>query len=319
MAEKATTSREAARNRALAAIAASQHGLFTRAQARAGGYSAAAIDYRTRRGIWSVVDYGVYRFAATPPSWHQRLLAACLAGVAVASHRSSAGLWRVPGIGFDWLEVTALRHRRRKATDVIWHESRRLDARDITVLDGIPVTSFTRMILDLGTVSDATQLLVCFDDGARRGLTSWTRVSNEVERFGHRRLGIGSVKAMLGQRSPTEPARESPKETIFETLVVEHGLPRPVSQHVIVGASGRFVAKVDYAYLPERVVIEIDGATYHAGTTQWRADLARQNRIVALDWDVLRFTGEDLERRPAEVVSQVRGLLLLKGASLTPE
>lgn len=177
--------------------------------------------------------------AATPQTWHQRLLAACLAGPAVASHRSSAALWRLPGFALARVEVTAVRHRRRKAHDVIGHESRRLDARDVTEIERVPVTAVTRTLLDLGAVVDVPTLLVCFDDGVRRSLTSWLRLSSNSK----------------------------------------------------------------------RLAIEIDGARNHAGTADWQADLARQNRRVALGWRILRFTAYDLQRRPQEVADEIRKAL----------
>src|SRR5205814_1387990 len=101
-------------------------------------------------------------------SWEQRLLAACLAGPAVASHRSAAALWCLPPFDRDALEVTALRHRRRKASDIRWHESIRLTDADTTILDGIPATDATRTLLDLAAVVDASALIIAFDDAVRR-------------------------------------------------------------------------------------------------------------------------------------------------------
>ena len=69
------------------------------------------------------VDYGVYASVITPPSWHQRLLAVCIASPAAASHRSAGALWRAPDLVDALLEVTAVRHLRRSSQDVVWHES----------------------------------------------------------------------------------------------------------------------------------------------------------------------------------------------------
>lgn len=256
-----------------------------------------------------MIDHAVYRFAAIPTSWHQRLLAACLAGAAVASHRSSAALWNVPGYARDVIEVTAVRHRRRKASDVIWHESRRLDPRDTTDLEHVPVTTFTRTVLDLGAVVDESELLQCFDDGVRRSLTSWLRVSVELERFGNRRIGSGTVRRVLQRRSPQEVPRGSTLETTFEQLVRDFRLPSPVGQLEICDGLGQFVARVDFAYPDLRVAIEIDGSRTHAGTADWNRDLIRQNRIVALGWRVLRFTSVDLSRRPDEVARTIASAL----------
>src|SRR5262249_47987129 len=156
----------------LRAIASRQLGLFTREQARLAGFSPGSIDKRVSLRLWIAIDHGVYRVAEAPGSWRQRLLAACLAGPAVASHRAAAALWRFPTFGEAEIEVTALRHRRRTADDVIWHESVRLDDRHVTEADFIPITRPVRTLLDLGAVVDASRLLLAFDDAVRRNLAS---------------------------------------------------------------------------------------------------------------------------------------------------
>jgi len=52
----------------LAEVAVEQHGVFTRAQATASGFSAAQIERRVRAEVWERLLPGVYRHAATPAS-----------------------------------------------------------------------------------------------------------------------------------------------------------------------------------------------------------------------------------------------------------
>lgn len=307
------------RDAALAAIAVRQHGLFTRAQARACDFSRGAIDVRIQRGTWIAADHGVYRTATTPTSYQQRLLAACLAGPAVASHRAAAALWGLPGIADTPLEVTAVRHRRRCSTDVIWHESVRLDSRETTSIDNVPVTRVTRTLLDLGSVIDERELLVAFDDAAHRALTSSERLARELERFGDRRRGSGTVRAVLTLRPYNEPIPESILETQFDEIVRTHHLPEARRQWTILDNSGRRAARVDFAYPHARLAIEIDGAQHHAGTGDWIAGLDRQNQVGKLGWRLLRFHAADLQNRPDRVANQVREALSHGPAYLSPE
>jgi hypothetical protein len=306
----------ARRANSLRAVASRQLGLFTRAQATQAGFSRGSIDKRVNTGVWLAIDYGVYRVTETPSSWRQRLLAACLAGPAVASHRAAAALWGFPSFDEAELEVTALRHRRRKPSDVIWHESVRLDDRQVSVLDSIPTTRAVRTLLDLGAVVGVPRLLLAFDDAVRRSLASRTALEVALEGFGNRRVGSGTVRKMLLLRPPGGPTRESSLETLFDLLVDTLGLPSPRAQYTVTNESGEFVARVDYAFVAARVVIEIDGARTHAGEADWRADLARQNRIAAEGWLVLRFTADDLTRRPAEVAARIRSTLQSRRASV---
>jgi len=305
------------RHLAIARVASSQHGVFTRAQAMDAGFTRGAIDARTRRGLWVRVDYGVYRAAEASTSWHQRLVAACLAGPAVASHRSAARLWGLADSAPDLVEVTALRHRRRTIGDVVWHESIRLVPRDLTVIEDVPVTGVTRTILDLGVVVPESAVVAALDEAVRRSLTTVHHVRAELERFGDRRRGSGIVrKAVL--RRLDGPVPESTLETLFDAVITSRGLPTPVRQWPVRDHNGHLIARVDYAYPGARLVIEIDGAKYHATTTAWQDDLTRQNQLVALGLRVLRFTARDLRSSPEAVAEAIRAALRLGHALLTP-
>ena len=155
-------------HRELAAVANRQYGAFTRKQAFAAGFSRRAIGYRLRTAQWLPIDFGVYREATTPGSWHQRLLAACLAGPAFASHRAAA---RLSGLLDPApVEVAALRHRRRRSADVIWHESQALFDNDVTEIEGIPTTRPTRTVIDLALVLGDTEYARVYDEAVRRRL-----------------------------------------------------------------------------------------------------------------------------------------------------
>lgn len=302
----------------LSSLARHQHGVFTRAQAVSAGLTLGAIEGRVRWGQWIAVDHGVYRAAETPTSWSQRLLAACLAGPAVASHRSAAALWGFPDFGEREVEITAMRHRRRKSPDVIWHESVRLDSDEVTKIDAIPVTTPTRTIIDLGAVVPEQSVVDALDDAVRRKLTSVERLERELERWGNRRRGSGIVRRAAARRR-LEPVPESALETEFESLVDRSGLPTPSRQWVVRDPDGDFVARVDFAYPAARLAVEIQSIRFHAGPDEWRAWMAREAELVAAGWRVLQVTARDLRARPDQLVKRLIRALDHGPASLTHE
>jgi very-short-patch-repair endonuclease len=89
--------------------------------------------------------------------------------------------------------------------------------------------------------------------------------------------------------------------------LIRAGLPRPESQVEIRDAYDGFVARVDFAYVPQRVVIEYDGA-WHWQTR--RHDDRRRDALRALGWTVIVVSAEDLAR-PVALIAQVRGVLAL--------
>jgi very-short-patch-repair endonuclease len=295
----------------LAFVAHQQHGVFTRRQAVQAGYALGQIDHRVHMREWVAVDHGVYRASETPTSWLQRLMAACLAGPAVASHRAAAELWGFPGFGNGLVEVTALRHKRRKPSDVIWHETVRLDERQATVVEGVPVTRPLRTIIDLGAVVDEASLLVALDDVLRRRLASLQGLAAELEAWGERRRGSGRVRRALALRVG-EPIPESILETEFEELVRREGLPTPSRQWRLRHPDGTLLARVDFAYPAARLAIEIDGARYHDAAH----DVDRQNDIEGIGWRVLRFAARHIRHRPRDVAIKIMSALHHSPASL---
>jgi len=292
---------------ALAPVTHRQHGLFTVAQARATGISKGTIDRRVRTGDLVAVDYGVYRSVITPASWNQRILAACLSGPAVASHRGAGLLWTLPIELPVVPEVTGLRHRRRTSDDVIWHESYLLDEQSITEIDGIPVTRPARTVVDLAAVLPPDRLLRVVDDVLRRRLASTASLAALVERLGPYRIGATAMRAVLDRRT-TATAPESDLETQFALLLEAHGLPDPVAQHSVVAPDGRRL-RLDFAY-PERMIgIELLGAQFHATPERWAADIDRLGVLAALGWHMLSFGYEQVVRHPTVVITAVRSAL----------
>lgn len=293
---------------AISAIARLQHGAYSRQQAVDVGFTRGMIDRRIATRRWEILDHSVYRQAGTPSGWEQRLIAACLAGPAVASHRSAGLMWTFPAMPTGILEVTALRHRRRKAADVIWHESYHLTPKDITEIEGIPVTRPVRTFLDLGGVLSPQQLEEVLNEGLRRNLVSIPAIWQRMEELGPLRRGAGRVRKVLAAHVPGQRAPESVLETRFLQLVRAAGLTMPVSQHEV-RVDGKVVGRIDFAYPEFNLAIELDGQAYHFGERADRRDRERENTLVALHWRVLRFDWKDVTRRTDYVIATISGAL----------
>lgn len=285
---------------------ASQHGLFTRAQAIAVGYPPSSIQHRVATGQWEALDYGVYRATGVAGTWRQRLLAACLAGPAVASHRAAAALWHAPDAATAPIEVTAVRHRRRhQRTDVIWHESVRLEPYERRIIDAIPVTEPTRTLLDLASLGDDLLLATVYDDFIRRGLTSVPAILTRIDQLGALRRGVVAMRRLIKRRFPGATPESTP-ETSFDELIERAGLPRPVAQHEVRDEDGELIARVDFAYPTRRILIEIQSARWHDGQLEARRDRRRHARLAAMGYRVVPISAEDLQHRPDEVIATIR-------------
>jgi very-short-patch-repair endonuclease len=289
---------------ALADIAARQYSVFARSQALEVGITRGMIDRRVSTGRWLIDDYRVYRVAGAQECWEQRLMAACLAGPAVASHRAAGLLWDLPCMPGAIIEVTALRHRRRHAADVIWHESHHLTERDITEIEGIPCTRPVRTFLDLGVVLSPDELEQVLNEGIRRNLLSIPAICRRLEEFGLLRRGAKVVRAVLDRHVPSRRGPESVLETRFLQLVRSAGLPEPVPQFQV-RSGDRVIARLDFAYVDRKIAIELDGVAYH----NERRDRRRDNGVGALGWRVLRFDWDEVTRTPEYVLETIDAYL----------
>ena len=100
-------------------------------------------------------------------------------------------------------------------------------------------------------------------------------------------------------------------ESVLETLLrlVLHGAGlRPRTQYTIRDRR-TFVARVDFCWPEQRLVVEADGFAFHSDRAAYRRDRDRHNDLERLGWRVLRFTWEDVHRRPEHVVGLVRECL----------
>jgi very-short-patch-repair endonuclease len=203
------------------------------------------------------------------------------------------------------IEVTAVRHRRRHASDVIWHESLHLSERDVTEVDGIPVTRPVRTFLDLGVVLSADELEQVLNEGIRRKLFSVTAIGRRLEELGALRRGTAVVRTVIARHESGRRAPESLLETKFLQLIRAAGLPEPIPQYEVRLRDGT-IARVDFAYPERRIAIELDGAAYHFGDVAERRDRRRDNQLGDVGWYIRRFDWDDVTRRIDYVVTLLR-------------
>jgi very-short-patch-repair endonuclease len=72
--------------------------------------------------------------------------------------------------------------------------------------------------------------------------------------------------------------------------------------------------RVDFLWPVERLIVETDSYRYHRGSLAFEDDHARDNRLMALGYDVLRFTYWRVVNEPDEVAALLRYRLARSGA-----
>src|SRR4029079_2234357 len=106
----------------------------------------------------------------------------------------------------------------------------------------------------------------------------------------------GNVRIRRVIRTLTDGA-EAESERRLHRLLRQHGITGWTANHpVLVG--GALVARLDVAFLAQRIAIEVDGFAYHRDRNRFQRDRTRQNALVNLGWTILRFTWQDITAHP---------------------
>jgi hypothetical protein len=300
----------------LAELAATQHGVVTIEQARAAGLSIAQMKQRCRTGLLVPVHRGVYRHAAGEDSAATALLAACLAG---GPHRRGlapeCGAAVAPAKVPRWRpEITVPGTRLPRLAGVVVHRTDRLDAEDVGLVEGTPVTSVARTVLDLGSVLHVDPFRTAVEDAVLRRLTTPLDLVCILERLGGPgRRGAAHLRAVVAGLVPA-PVLESRLEAALLRLIRASGAPPPTTQHEVVVARGRRV-RFDFAWPQRRVAVEADGRRWHATSADFERDLARHNAVTAAGWRLYRYGWADVHRRRDRTLADIAGALSTAGAA----
>ena len=294
------------RESALGELAGRQYGRVSTAQLRALGFSPNAISRRTRAGRLHRLHRGVYAVGHVIPSPLGNRMAAVLAVPASALGRRSAGahLGARPYSGTPELVVTRGGGRARRPGLIVLRATH-LSPADLTVIDGIPVTTFARTALDLAAVlpqqQDVKRLLT---RGEQRGLFDLNALRATMARAPRHR-GIKPLAAALTALHPDAVLNDTDLEAAMAELTDAHGLPRASFQFPLLGH------RVDFHWPEAGLVAQTDGFEFHRSRQAFQDDRAQDRALQLAGFRVLRFTWDDLTLRPDTVAEQLAQALAL--------
>jgi len=236
-----------------------------------------------------------------------RWLAAVLASGpdAVLSHWSAAALWAIRPSSRTVIDVTD--PVKSRTWDGIRRHHKALPADEITVREGIPVTTVPRTIFDLAAAEPLEVVKAMLREAEFRELHDRLSLWNLVERYPGRR-GIRKVRAAL-EALKDEPVdeRKSRFEQRFAPFLARHDLPRSrYNQWILIGDK-RF--QVDCLWPDQHQIVELDGWEGHKTRTAFREDRARDRRLRVAGYGVTRLTWNQLEDEPTVIASDLRVLL----------
>jgi very-short-patch-repair endonuclease len=286
-------------DRVIAARADAGDGVVSRAELLAAGVTPDAIRGRIERGLLIPLYRGVYAVGHRALTQHGRWRAALLAvgEGAVLSHRSAGHAWSVAGEG-STIDVSVPANRRGGA-GIRLHRAL-LPPDEVTELDGLPVTTIGRTLIDLAAVLRPHQLERALRDVETRRLGDALALDSLLTRHRGRR-GLAALRVAL--HTDLAAVTRSELEDRFLRFCRSRRLPPPASNATLLGF------EVDLLWREARVVGELDGYATHAGRMAFEADRDRDRRLVAAGWRVVRITWRQLHHEPAALAADLRAIL----------
>jgi very-short-patch-repair endonuclease len=274
--------------RKVAELAARQHGVVARAQLAALGVDRFAIRRRVAAGYLHELHPSVYAVGHPVLSWRGSQLAVVLAcgPDAALSHRAAGdlqGLRRSSRI-----EVT-LPMGRFAPPDLMVHRSRMMDRVDFTEIDGIPVTSVARTLLDLAAVLSVRDLGYALERAERLQVFDLQAAEDVLSRARGRRGAKALRNAIAGWR-PADVRSEL--EALFQDLVRDGRLTTPDFNVLVDGE--RYTHEVDAFWPSHQLIVQLDGFSYHRTRRDRERDATKDADLELAGYRVLRLTWDDV-------------------------
>lgn len=233
-----------------------------------------------------------------------------LGGHAVAAQRTAAVLW-----GMDLLvepqhlDVHVPRdHHRPQPRGAALHRRAVPPAELVPVLGLAPlwVTTALQTVVDCAASRPLREAVVVADSALRKGLVTIEELVAGLS------LPPGSRYAARLRRvlALVDPASGSVLESVLRVLFVLNGL-HPLTQVTLHGRDGYRIGTVDFWFRAARLIVECDGRRWHDPDDARDRDRVRDNETTRIGCHTLRFTWDDVLRRPGYVLSTVRDCLAL--------
>ena len=241
---------------------------------------------RLPKGMDDVLARSSALVAVQPDAVLSDATAAALLGCSVRSSTAKIETVTPP----DSAGVRRQGHRRRR---------RDLAPGHITTVHGLRVTTASRTFVDLAADLPLCVVVAFGDYAIRHGLATAESIAACLADC----AGNRGIRRARQAASLLDPRAESPRESILRITLIEGGLPGPVAQYVVRRADGGVIARLDLAYVEERIAIEYDGS-HHLTPTQQAKDADRRHELTIDGWLIVTLTAADL-RQPGRAVRKV--------------
>ncbi|MBS1843609.1 MAG: DUF559 domain-containing protein [Actinobacteria bacterium] len=279
-----------------------------RKQLADGGVTRDEIDRRVSIGSLHAVHRGVYAVGHTAITRRGRWMAAVLASGdgAVLSHRSATALYGAWGSGTGEIHVTV--PRKVRSTRSIHRHFSALPADEMEIVDGIPVTSASRAVLDLASEKGEAAAESALREIEYLGIYADVSLPTLLARHSNH-LGVRACREALDHLRDDPGGRiRSDLEELFVAFLDTHRLPRPRLNFWLLIGDDRF--QVDCLWPEARLVGELDGFRSHGTRRAFGSDRRRDRKLGAAGYRVVRITEDQIRNETDALASDLQASVI---------
>ena len=286
----------------LVALADRQYAVVAMFQLLALGYSRWAVRRRVDAKQLHRRHRGVYAVGHAKLTMRGEWMAAVLAcgPEAVLSHHAAAALWALRGTPGGLIDVTA--PGLHKVEGVRCHVSLHRPQPDRTTIDGIPVTSLNRTLLDQAATMSPQRLRSILEAAQRRDLLDGRSLDAFLARSkGH--AGRRPLSDAIKELTDESPWTQSELERRFLELIRAAGLPEPQCNVLVAGEL------VDFYWPQQRLVVEVDGYRFHKTRRSFEDDRRKDVKLQLAGCRPVRITYRRIRYEPRALIADLARLL----------
>jgi hypothetical protein len=114
---------------------------------------------------------------------------------------------------------------------------------------------------------------------------------------------LRNLRNLLAELDPAHPAR-SKLEVLTRRLLVSHGYRDFVREYPLSGGGRRHL--FDFAFLPERVILEVNGRRWHDDPVDFEWDQVKWSLPARHGFRLVFATWEMVTRRPERLLHELR-------------
>jgi predicted transcriptional regulator of viral defense system len=289
----------------IASIARLQRGRVSRKQLLVVGIADRTIYHLASRGFLRRKHRGVYAVGHTAPAPLADETAALLAcgPHAVLSHRTAARMRKLVPEGDTSIHVTIRGRHGARPDGVHVHRTNRLTRSEVEIVEGLPVTSPARTLIDFAGDAALPALERAIEEALIQPIVTERQLRRAAARANGSRGAARVLAVLAAQREPG--ITRSMAERRFRALIRAAQLPEPRTNFRMHGHS------LD-AYWPDLgVVVEVQSQKFHLTKAALERDTRKAAKLTAAGLTVSYVTWVQMRDEPYAVVARVAQTLAM--------